>query len=86
MVVLPLAIRESMLFMYTMLLHVLVSSPLYGLISWEYLGLLSFGLIQYWGSRALAVLGSIRSLVYNRLLDMMVIYMVFGVLAGCRAP
>ena len=55
--------------MLSMLLYMHLLSTLYLLVGWEYLGVLSYLLIQHWGSRPLAILGSAKALCYNRCTD-----------------
>lgn len=64
---------ELLLFMGCMLSYVLAVSLLLVVVLWEYLGLLSYVLIQHWGSRSLATLSSAKSLTYNKLLDTIVL-------------
>lgn len=62
-----------LLFMVAMLLYMHMASTLHLLVGWEYLGLLSYLLIQHWGPRPLAILGSAKALMYNRGTDTAVV-------------
>nr|QHQ98678.1 NADH dehydrogenase subunit 5 [Rhynchopus humris] len=67
---------QLILFMASMCGYITTTAPLMVLMLWEYLGTLSYVLIQHWGNRVLAVLGSSKSLLYNRVLDTVVVLMV----------
>ena len=64
---------ELYLFMGVMLCYVYTVSLFLLVILWEYLGLLSFLLIQHWGSRSMGTLSSGRSITYNKMLDILVV-------------
>nr|ATQ37487.1 NADH dehydrogenase subunit 5 [Rhynchopus euleeides] len=68
--------QELLLFVATMLYYTIVCSTVHVLIAWEYLGLLSYLLIQHWCMRCLAVLASTKSLLYNRVLDVLVLLLI----------
>ena len=64
---------ELMLFMGVMLCYVYTVSLYVLVVLWEYLGLLSYLLIQHWGCRSMATLSSSRSILYNKVLDVLVL-------------
>ena len=71
---------ELLLFMATMLMYVMAVSMYTVVLLWEYLGLLSFVLIQHWGARSMATLSSVKGMLYNKTLDVMVL------IVSCGAP
>jgi len=64
---------ELLLFMAVMLLYVYTISLYFLVVLWEYLGMLSYILIQHWGCRSMSTLGSTKSITYNKVLDVLVL-------------
>ena len=62
-----------LLFMCAMLCYTILQAALYMLVGWEYLGLMSYLLIQHWGCRVLALMGGAKALLYNRIADLLLV-------------
>nr|APQ44787.1 NADH dehydrogenase subunit 5 [Diplonema papillatum] len=60
-------------FMASMLWYTSTVSVIHLVLLWEMLGLLSYLLIQHWGSRTLAALASAKSMLSNKVLDALVL-------------
>nr|ATQ37460.1 NADH dehydrogenase subunit 5 [Diplonema ambulator] len=66
-------LAELLTFMASMMAYIATSSIPCIVVLWEWLGMLSYLLIQHWCSRVLAALASGKSLAYNKLLDVCVL-------------
>ena len=77
---------ELLAFMATMLLYITTVSMYAVVVLWEYLGLLSYVLIQHWGCRSIATLSSTKSILYNKLLDVLVLSIAAAVHGDALVP
>nr|QHQ98708.1 NADH dehydrogenase subunit 5 [Sulcionema specki] len=64
------------------LCYIMSSSMIVLVIMWEYLGVLSFLLIHYWGIRVLAAMASMKGIVLNRVLDILIMMLVIVMIVG----
>ena len=64
---------ELQMFMGSMLVYAWAHSIMIMVVLWEWLGLLSYILIQHWSARSMGCLASTKSVTYNKTFDVLVL-------------